>query len=104
MKLINGVVTWGMSPLNYVREVAKNFAKHLKDNLPGKYTLPACDENPFFMGYEAITETSKDLYPSEEYYFQSVIGVMRWMVEIGRIDIATELSLILSHLAYPRGG
>ena len=33
-----------------------------------------------------------------------MIGVMRWMVEIGRIDIATEFSLLPSHLAYPREG
>ena len=29
---------------------------------------------------------------------------MRWMVELGRIDIATEVSLLSSHLAYPREG
>jgi len=29
---------------------------------------------------------------------------MRWMVELGRVDIATECSLLSSHLAYPREG
>ena len=29
---------------------------------------------------------------------------MRWMVELGRIDIATEVSLLSSHLAFPREG
>jgi len=29
---------------------------------------------------------------------------MRWMVELGRVDIATEVSLLSSHLAYPREG
>jgi hypothetical protein len=29
---------------------------------------------------------------------------MRWMVELGCIDIATEVSLLSSHLAYPREG
>ena len=56
------------------------------------------------MGYEAIMDTYKDLDPAEASYFQSIIGVMRWMVEIGWIDIATEVSLLSSHLAYPRGG
>jgi hypothetical protein len=32
------------------------------------------------------------------------MGVMRWMVELGRIDIATEVSLLSSHLAYPCEG
>ncbi len=29
---------------------------------------------------------------------------MRWMVELGRIDIATEVSLLSSHLAFPHEG
>jgi hypothetical protein len=29
---------------------------------------------------------------------------MRWMVELGRIDIVTEASLLSSHLAYPCEG
>ena len=53
------------------------------------------------MGYEAVTDTSKALDPAEASYFQSIIGVMRWMVEIGRIDIATEVSLLSSHLDHP---
>ena len=33
-----------------------------------------------------------------------MIGVMRWMVEIGRIEITTEGSLLSSQLSYPRKG
>jgi hypothetical protein len=33
-----------------------------------------------------------------------LIGVMRWMVELGRIDIATEVSMLSSYLASPREG
>ena len=54
------------------------------------------------MGYEAVMDTSKALDPSDLSYFQSIRGVMRWMVEIDRIDIATEAYLLSSHLAYPR--
>ena len=104
MTLRNGVVAWGMSPSKYVSEASKNCAKNVKDNFSGKYTLPVCAENPFVMGYEAVMETSKALDPAEASYFQSIIGVMQWMVEIGRIDIATEVSLLLSRFAYPREG
>ena len=41
------------------------------------------------MGYEAELDTSTLCDPEEASYFQSIIGVMRWMIEIGRIDIAT---------------
>ena len=48
--------------------------------------------------------TSKALYPAELSYFQSIISVVLWMVEIGRTYIATEVSLLLSHPVYPREG
>jgi hypothetical protein len=37
-------------------------------------------------------------------YYQELIGVLRWAVEIGRLDILLEVSLLSSHLALPRTG
>ena len=37
-------------------------------------------------------------------YYQSQIGFLRWMVEMGRIDIATEVLLLASHVALLREG
>ena len=37
-------------------------------------------------------------------YYQSIIGIWRWMVELGRIDAATEVSTLASYLAMPRKG
>ena len=34
--------------------------------------------------------------------YQSFIGVLRWMVEIGRIDMITKMSMLSSHLEIPR--
>ncbi|KAI2499224.1 Reverse transcriptase (RNA-dependent DNA polymerase) [Fragilaria crotonensis] len=36
--------------------------------------------------------------------FSQLIGVLRWAVELGRIDIYTEVALLLQHLALPRVG
>ena len=36
--------------------------------------------------------------------YMSQVGVLRWMVELGRIDIITEVSLLASHSAMPRQG
>ena len=56
------------------------------------------------MDYEPSMDTSALLEPEEASYYQTIIGVMRWMVEIGRIDIATEISQLSSFLAMPRRG
>ena len=42
--------------------------------------------------------------PEYASFFQHLIGVMCWMVEQGRVDIATEVLLLLSYLAYPCEG
>ena len=46
--------------------------------------------NPFVGGYRPEIDMTGPLDPDRASYFQTMIGVMRWMVEIGRIDIATE--------------
>ena len=37
-------------------------------------------------------------------YYQSLIGLLRWINEIGRIDITTEVSMLATHMAMPREG
>ena len=37
-------------------------------------------------------------------YYQSLIGVVRWMVELGRVDICTEVSMLSSYLPLSREG
>ncbi len=32
------------------------------------------------------------------------MGIVRWMIELGRIDICTEVSMLLSYMALPRQG
>ena len=46
--------------------------------------------NPFVGGYRPETDMTYPLDPDRASYYQTMIVVMRWMVEIGRIDIATE--------------
>ena len=36
--------------------------------------------------------------------YQEIIGILRWVIEIGIIDILLEVSLLSSHLALPRIG
>ena len=103
-QLSNNVWCWTLSPSKYVCEAVKNCEKHIKENYGGKYSLNKNAPNPFPVGYEAETDTSPELPPDEASYFNTIIGVMRWMVEIGRIDINTEVSMLSSFLALPRRG
>jgi hypothetical protein len=52
---------------------------------------------------EKIDE-SPVLGPEMANYFQSQIGILRWYVELGRIDIITEVSMLSTFLCMPREG
>jgi hypothetical protein len=100
----NGVNAWTMSPSKYVQEAVKNCHKHLKENFDGKYSLPKTAPNAFPYNYEPELDTSTPLDPETASYYMSLVGILRWTVEIGRIDVATEVSLLSSFMAYPREG
>ena len=49
-------------------------------------------------------DVSPVLGPDQANYYQSLIGVLRWAIELGRIDMYIDVSLLSSHLAQPRVG
>jgi hypothetical protein len=103
-QLDNGIWAWGLSPSKYVDQAVKNCAKHLNDKLNNHFCLPQRADNPFPYDYYPELDLSEPLDPKCSSFYQHLIGVMRWMVELGCIDIATEVSLLSSHLTLPREG
>jgi len=47
---------------------------------------------------------SPELSPITSSYFQSLIGILRWIVELGRTDLVMETSALASMMALPREG
>ena len=104
MKMNNNVWCWGLSPSKYVQEAVNNCKKHLTEEYHGKYTMPKKAPNPFPYSYEPEMDTSDVLLPDLASYYQSLIGITRWMIELGRVDISVEVSKLSSHNALPREG
>ena len=101
VKLPNLVEAWAISPSKYIQEAVRNIKGHLEKigrKLPKKASAPLPRD------YVPELDTTPELTPDEAAYFQSQIGILRWAVEIGRIDIITEVSMLASHLALPRQG
>ena len=103
-RLNNGDYAWAMSPSKYVQESVSNCVKHVKEKLGQHFSVPHSAPNPFPIDYSPGEDVTEELGDDEATYFQQVIGVLRWMVEVGRIDINTEVSLLSQHLALPRVG
>ena len=55
-------------------------------------------------GYCPEIDITPELGEADAAYFHSLIGVLRWIVEFGRVDINVEASMLSSHLAMPREG
>jgi hypothetical protein len=103
VKLQNEVEAWAMSPSKYVQEAATNCEEYLELEFDGR-KLECKVSTPFKSLYRPELDTSPKLGPEKSTYFQSVIGVLHWAVDIGRVDILTEVLMVSSHLAMSRKG
>ena len=57
--------------------------------------MPKDAADPFPVGFEPQIDTSSELDEAAASYYHSLIGIVRWMVEIGRVDIGVEVSLLI---------
>ena len=57
-------------------------------------------ENLFKMGCDPEFDTSLEEDPDSA----SIFAILRWMIKMGRINIITKVSVLLSHVALPREG
>ena len=99
--LANGVKAWGWSSSQYVQALCKNVEDYLRKK--GK-CLPKHTSAPWLNDYIPELDISPELEPAEAAHYQSLIGILRWIVELGRADITAEASLMASCLALPRQG
>ncbi len=76
----------------------------MTEKLAGRYSIPARADNLFPVDYDPSTNLSDLLDPDCSSFYQHLIGVMKWMVELGYIDITAEISMLSSYLACPREG
>lgn len=102
VRLPNGVDAWMMSPTKYVAEAVKNVEHYLRENYDAK--LPKRVSGPLPSNYRPELDVTEELKGDELSYYHSQIGILRWIVELGRIDIITEVSCLASCLALPRRG
>jgi len=99
--LPSGVWAYSFSSSQYVQEAVKNVETYLREK---DMKLSRKANSPISPGYRPELDQSLELDPKEAAYFQSLIGILRWAVELGRIDITVEVSMLSSHVALPREG
>ena len=101
MELPNGNYAWTQSPAQYVKESVRCVEDWLSKH---GLRLASHAKTPLPSSYHPELDTTPVLDPERANYFQSLIGALCWMVELGRIDLTTEVSMMASHLAMPHEG
>ena len=96
-----GTECWAMSSDKYCAAMVKN----IEDGLNKKgLRLPARCELPIRHGYKPEMDCTAELKADGVQFYQEIIGSLRWAVELGRVDVLLEVSLLSKHLALPREG
>jgi hypothetical protein len=98
---IDGFECWTMSAEKYVLASVKN----VEDVLARRgLRLPTKCYTPLASDYRPELETSPELKSDGIQMYQEFIGVLRWAVELGRVDILLETALMSTYMAMPREG
>jgi hypothetical protein len=98
---IGGKEVWSMSSDLYVKRAVADVETELSyigQGLRTKATTPMSSK------YRPELDGSPELDPKQANYFQGLIGVLRWTIELGRIDIMVAVSMLSRYLACPREG
>jgi hypothetical protein len=104
MRLAKGVMVWASSPLKYVWALVDAVTKYLTNLGDRRWSMPEKAANPFPGDDEPELDTTLILNPELSPWYASLIGMLQWMVEIGQVNIITEVSKMASQMALSREG
>ena len=84
-----------------MKEAVSNVESYLKEH---NLKLPKDRDDPIKQDYRPRPDKSEELDNVDATSFQSLIGVLHWIVELGCVDINCEVSMLSSCMALPRYG
>ena len=101
--LPNGVEAWALSPSEHVQDAVCNVSKCIHKEF-GAMKLREKASAPFPCDHQPEVDILPELDAKHASLHHSQVGILCWMVKLGRIDMITEVLLLLSCLTLPREG
>ena len=95
------MLCWSFSSNQYIKAAVANVEKYVSKTVMKLLKRAA---SPLVDGYMPELDTSEELDAEDASYYISLIGVLRWIVELGWVDIACEVSIMSSMMTLPRTG
>lgn len=96
-----GKPRWAMSSETYVKRAVADLETELT-KIGSR--LPTKVKTPLSSSYRPELDFTSELNAERQNYYQGLIGVLRWICELGRIDIIMPVSLMSRYLASAREG
>ena len=95
---------WAMSADSHIKKALQVIKERMnKDGVRFKSKKVA--DQPFTsVDYRPELDTTEYCNDEQVQFYQSLIGIARWLCELGRLDILTETSMLSAFLAAPRLG
>ena len=103
VQLPSGKVEWAMGSKSYVKNAVKVVEALIAEDDP-EAKLKSTARNPFPSGYKPELDVTPELNDELGSRFLQLIGVLRWEIELGRLDIFVEVPQLSLHQALPRRG
>ncbi len=91
---------WALSSAQYIKEAIKNMEAHLKTRDRKLYPV----HQPMHTEYAPELDITPLLNAEETNFYQSQVSILRWMVELGRLDLYVYVAFLSSYLWQPRQG
>ena len=99
----DGRKVWCSSPRDYVKNAIKTVERLFEED-GENYMLKNNAKNPLPSGYKPELDITDELGPELGSRYLQLIGICRWAVELGRVDILLEVALLSQYQANPRLG
>ena len=80
----------GISSSQDVQAAVQNVEDYLPKHADPRWKLPNGVQTPMRSTYRPEIDVTPELEPTEAAYYMSLIGILRWIVELGRVDICLE--------------
>ncbi|MFM7530855.1 MAG: Ty1/Copia family ribonuclease HI, partial [Nodosilinea sp.] len=98
---IEGGAKWAYGSERYVKEALRVIKKKLDEY---GMCLKAKTNTVLPSGYRPELDSTPELEEDEATFYMQAVGILRWIVELGRVDICCEVSMMAAYNACPREG
>jgi hypothetical protein len=95
---------WAMASTSYTGKAIAEVERVLGTKEYGYMFLPKGAKTPLVTKYRPEMDPTPELNDERQNYYQGLIGILRWICELGRLDIVTPVSLMSRYLSQAREG